>query len=230
MCSGARRALVACASAVCLTTVAPAAGARLAAAPAPLFTLDMLLTVSPELPDVSRQVLLGEATRIWARERVALRWPPARGGTTRPDAPLRVLVVARADAAVVEDGRWAVAELVPFTDGRGLAIASIGSARRVVAAAGTREILEPPGTGDHRLGLVLGRAVAHEIGHFLLATGTHADRGLMRATIQAGEFAALRGEAFDLDTDASAWLRARLPDGLPAADQARTASFSYGVR
>jgi hypothetical protein len=52
----------------------------------------------------------------------------------------------------------------------------------------------------------------------------------MRATIQADEFAGFRGEAFDLDTDASQWLRARLPEGLPAPDRARTASFSYGVR
>jgi hypothetical protein len=36
---------------------------------------------------------------------------------------------------------------------------------------------------------VLGRAVAHEIGHYLLATATHANRGLMRASIDASEFA-----------------------------------------
>ena len=38
---------------------------------------------------------------------------------------------------------------------------------------------------EQRLGLVLGRAVSHEIGHYLLQTNTHATRGLMRARIAA---------------------------------------------
>lgn len=206
--------------------------ARAAAEPpnTPQFALDVLLTISRELPEVSRHTLAAEAARIWQRERVTLRWPAVRGGAERPDAPLRVLVIARAESAVIEDERWAVAELVPHADGRALALASISGARRVLDAAATPRLLELPVVTERRLGLVLGRAIAHEIGHFLLATATHADRGLMRATIDASEFAAFNGDSFALDRDASRWIRARLRHGLPPAEQPRTASFSYTTR
>ena len=35
--------------------------------------------------------------------------------------------------------------------------------------------------------VLMGRAIAHEIGHLLLGTNGHADRGLMRARWSAGE-------------------------------------------
>jgi hypothetical protein len=57
---------------------------------------------------------------------------------------------------------------------------------------------------------VLGRALAHEIGHFLLGTRTHAERGLMRAQFTAKEFVDLRPGTFTLDTKATAWLARRV--------------------
>jgi hypothetical protein len=73
---------------------------------------------------------------------------------------------------------------------------------------------------------VLGRAVAHEIGHFLLATVTHAESGLMRASIDAREFAGMDGAAFRLDHDASQWLRQRLTSSA-AGTTRRAEGFSY---
>jgi hypothetical protein len=35
---------------------------------------------------------------------------------------------------------------------------------------------------DHLIGQVLGRAIAHELGHYMLASAEHAPIGLMRAT------------------------------------------------
>jgi hypothetical protein len=67
--------------------------------------------------------------------------------------------------------------------------------------------MEPERLTHQRLGVVLGRAVAHEIGHFLLATPTHAASGLMRARIAAADFADLREGGFFLDRRASHWLR-----------------------
>ena len=48
------------------------------------------------------------------------------------------------------------------------------------------------------LGRAMGRALAHEVGHYLLASKTHSPRGLMRATLTAMQlFSPLRA---DLDT------------------------------
>jgi len=56
---------------------------------------------------------------------------------------------------------------------------------------------------------VLGRALAHEIGHYLLDTHTHARTGLMRPNFNALEFTDLRNSTFALDHAAAAWLRTR---------------------
>ena len=193
--------------------------------------LHVLLTVSASLPSTSRQVLASEAERIWRSEGVEIEWKVPGLAAESSDAPLRVMVVSRQQQAVREESQWPVAELLPEATPRALAIASIPSAQRVVdeaARAMTPADRETP--PDYRLGLVLGRAVAHEIGHFLLATGTHAERGLMRARIDSREFAAMKGEAFRLDRDASRWLRQRLTSPSLAIPVSGAAGFSYAFR
>lgn len=63
---------------------------------------------------------------------------------------------------------------------------------------------------------VLGRAVAHEIGHFLLQSNTHAANGLMRARIDAQEFADPSRISFRLDQETQRQLsRSRSPVEIP---------------
>jgi hypothetical protein len=189
----------------------------------PLFSLRAPLTVAPDLPAVSKRLLISEAERIWKREGVALEWPT---GPADVSASLRVLVIARREAVMRGSERWPVAELVPQTDQRALAIASIASAERVLdeASAG-RQLLVPPESTEYRLGVVLGRAVAHEIGHYLLATATHAEHGLMRAAIDAHEFADPAARTFGLDGTAGDWLRRHLRTA--SADAASRSPFRY---
>jgi hypothetical protein len=185
---------------------------RAAAAPSQqLFSLAALLTMAPDLPGISRSVLVSEAERIWRREGVALKWAVPRGDE-RPSAALRVLVISRREAlATQEKGAWTVGELVPHSGQRALAIASIAGAERVVERSGSQFLfLDRPEFTQYQLGVVLGRAVAHEIGHYLLATATHADHGLMRAAIDAKEFADPSAKTFALDDIAGQWLRRRL--------------------
>lgn len=222
----ATNAMVMAALIVALPLVLPRAVPSAAAgSPAPLFSLSALLSIAPDLPAVSKRVMVGEAERIWKREGVRLRWTATRGQLP-PNAALRVLVIERREAVRSDDAaEWTVGELVPHAGRRALAIASIAGAERVLAQASSRapSLLDAPELAQHRLGVVLGRAVAHEIGHFLLATATHADRGLMRAIIDAQEFADPGARTFALDDTAGAWLRQRLSqtDGSPPG------SFTY---
>ena len=194
--SGVVLAIVIVTAPLALPRAVPSATAQ---TPGPLFALSALISTSPDLPVLSRSVLVAEAERIWKREGVALRWSAAPE-SGRPSAALS------GDETI-----WRVGELVPHAGQRALAIASIAGAERVVAASGNRvALLDRPEGAQYRLGVVLGRVVAHEIGHYLLATATHADRGLMRAAIDAREFADPGARTFALDGAAGAWLRAGL--------------------
>ena len=189
--------------------------------------LHVLLTVSSELAPAARQTLITEAERIWQREQVNIDW--ARPGSIGEpaDSPLRVLVVAQPERRTAASARnWPVAELITEATPRAVAIASIDGAQRVVNEATPHQRIDAR-TRDLQLGLVLGRAVAHEIGHFLLATSTHARSGLMRATVDAREFTAASGDSFRLDRDASRWLRQRRTTALTPLTAIRERGFSY---
>jgi hypothetical protein len=175
---------------------------------------------------MSRAALVREAERIWSHEHVRIEWSRPGHTVEHPDAPLRVLVISRPELDSQAQRGWPVAELVPEARPRAIAFAWISGAERVVDEAARSDVIDARAPRDYRLGLVLGRAVAHEIGHFLLATGTHAERGLMRASVDAREFAGLGGETFRLDPDASQWLRRRLNASQPIGEL-RSESFSY---
>ena len=206
---------------VCASLLA-AAGAPLAAGGerAGPVRLRVALTTSMTLPDGVRAVVMREVRDIWKSEGVEITWevfaPSARG--------LRVLVVSGSGASAEREGHhWPVAELLRDGHGEPLAVASVAAARRVLEAAGVDG--EPAAMGKNRLGIVLGRAVAHEIGHYLLNTRGHARHGLMRARIDARDFADLRDGGFGLDDDAALWARTALT--RESADALRLARFVY---
>lgn len=173
------------------------------AAPATELGVRVRLIVAHDLPASTQATLTREAETIWRRAGVQLEWltPTDDPSDTRP--VLRVLV-GRLLATTRPGDAWPVGELLPSQEGDRLAIASITAAERVLATAGREE---PDALAAHRLGLVLGRTIAHEIGHYLFGTASHARRGLMRAQIDPRDFADLRDGGFDLDGIANRWLR-----------------------
>jgi hypothetical protein len=202
-----------------LTAMVAPPSAR-AGAPAAVL-IDVRMTASTDVPARVAAVLEAEAEAIWRRAGVHLRWPSAPRDSPAA-ASLRVLVLQR-ETGSTTGHTWAVGELLEDQAGQHFAVVSTTAARRVVALAGHEG--EPQALSDRRLGVVLGRAVAHEIGHFLLATRGHARSGLMRAHIDVTDFVDLRSGGFHLDRDAGNWIRARPPHAL---DPRQTlARFSY---
>ena len=57
----------------------------------------------------------------------------------------------------------------------------------------------PPGEVDTLLGRMLGRALAHELGHYLLRSPTHTRSGLMRGDRTVQEFLAPGRLGFEVD-------------------------------
>jgi len=199
----------------------------LLASEASSLVLNLHFTSSDSLSIASRRALMAEAESIWKRGHVRLNWL-RDSNEAEEGAILRVLVVARPVPRGTEYSPWTVAELLRLGGSRATAIASTIGARRIIDE-GRRELLqEPIALEDYRLGLVLGRAVSHEIGHYLLQTNTHATRGLMRARIDAREFADLRSGSFRLDHAAEAHLAILAAKGTLSSEA--TSPFSYPGR
>jgi len=214
---------------VMVAGVSPAAAEE--SRPESTLSLEVLLTVAPSLPEAARAPFLDEVTAIWKSQGVKIEWlsttewlcPTAnrtRGGR------LRILVFPTSQSAHSERNALPVAELLRPESGHAVAIAYISAAKRIVENARPR--FPPLTVLDHyRLGLVLGRAVAHEIGHYLLDTHTHARRGLMRSRFDSREFSDLRPGAFALDRVAAQWLKERFLRQAEVAHVAQPARFSY---
>lgn len=173
----------------------------------PVSRVEVFLTTAPTLPSAVREALMEEASAIWQRQHVRIDWLPSND--TRPLAQnrLRAMIVERRATPVRVDGPFAVGELVRSSNSHPIALISIERAEWLVASARSSGGSELTTLDEQRLGVVLGRALAHEIGHFLLDTPTHARNGLMRPQFDAVEFTDLREGTFSLDAAAAHWLR-----------------------
>ena len=192
-----------------------------------LARVEVALTAAPTLSNAARSALMAEASTIWRNQGIAIEWVPATAPSTPSQLRLRVLVVERRPTGGAPGEAFTVGELVRPPNGHAIAMMSIQSAQRLLASVRGRAGYDLILVDEQRLGLVLGRALAHEIGHFLLETHTHARAGLMRPQFTALEFTDRRDQTFALDQTASAWLKTRLdPDAAAGASARQT--FAYG--
>lgn len=189
--------------------------------PDEIVSLPIRLAAWDGLAPISSRALRTEAAAIWHRSGIDLHWLTSEAA----DPSLRVLVSPQAVATHGGQAQWTLGELLRFDDQAAIAVVSIAGAQRIVDQSRQSRVFDVGDQRDYRLGVVLGRAVAHEVGHFLLRTNTHATSGLMRATINAHEFADISSRAFGLDEAAQAHL-AR----LSAAPLSQAPLFSYASR
>jgi hypothetical protein len=200
-------------------------GVRARAADSAAFQVAM--TIDTGLADTARAALVHEVEAIWRDAGVRLIWVDAG------DAALRVSV-GRRSLASRHDGSWVVGELRRSENGQAVATASVTRAELVLRAAGSsRSHVLPDAVVQHRLGTVLGRAVAHEIGHYLLDSGAHTTHGLMRAAFQPRDFTDLRSGSFELDDESQRRIHERLGARLTTiarADRAPLAGSTRSIR
>lgn len=80
------------------------------------------------------------------------------------------------------------------------------------SAAGLGRSIErmPPREVDVTLGRLLGRALAHELGHYLLRSASHTSRGLMRGDRTIREFIATGRRGFEVNPAQRATVAARI--------------------
>jgi hypothetical protein len=165
-----------------------------------------LAVSSDALPRATLDAALAEAAAIWRPYRVVVDARPcdASAGFTA------VISVSIRRTARTADPIWrmplgalAFRDGVPFP-----AIAVfVDEVVRIVAAAGvhgTSELTWPPALRDHIVGRVIGRVLAHEIGHFLLRDMRHTPTGLMRTTHSGADLVSPLRHRFGLTKEAAA--------------------------
>src|SRR5688572_31184186 len=155
---------------ICFLTVLAAEGQILRAEradslPPPLIHLDVLLTTADTLPASALTALVRETESIWLRHGVAIRWLPPNDASPPGQYRLRALIVAKR-AIPAARGAFAIGELVGSTGSHPVAFVSIEDARRLVNSARVSMGYDLVVLEERRLGITLGRALAHEIGHF----------------------------------------------------------------
>jgi hypothetical protein len=172
------------------------------------------LVLDARLPASVSRAALEEAAAIWAPYGVTIASPETPAPCPMPDALEAVLTVRIEDTTA-----WTSVWSGPFASIRflnGVPETTIrlhyGNLTRLGLAAlvldGAREPQWPRTLRDRVLARMIGRVVAHEIGHWLLRTRGHSATGLMRAVQGVGELAEPGRTGFRLDPKDVARLRA----------------------
>ena len=181
-----------------------------AAGPAQQHSIRLGMVVDDRVSPAARYLTatIAEADAIWRPHGVSVML--ARAGDLAPDVIRLALTfepvprVPRQKAAL--GSIWFDEEGLP---GNVLAVdlsAVTGSIRQSLVGGRVFEQWPP----DLMTGRALGRVLAHEIGHYVLASPAHARTGLMRAVFNSRDLAAWDRRHFALDDGARARLQARL--------------------
>lgn len=138
-----------------------------------------------------------EVGDIWAAQAVRIHWSCAE-----TSACVRVVIDRPASMlpATGWEEQWNVAATrVVSGQVSGPIYVSVDAAERVVRAASPP--YSTPALAGNMVTRVIGRALAHELAHFLLNTRVHSRQGLLRARFKADDFVSPGLEGFRLDDE-----------------------------
>jgi hypothetical protein len=168
-------------------------------------TLTLHLVDRAGLSRGTREELMREAPVPWREAGVEVRWAIDEGAATGGPEDLYVIVTRDVDAGPRGAGRPLARPLasILFVDGQPTTQvqAYVAEVERLAATVRVddKPWLEHPRFLRERLiGRVLGRAVAHEVGHYLFASASHAPGGLMRARHPIERLLTSSGAAFQV--------------------------------
>jgi hypothetical protein len=153
------------------------------------------LSIKDYLSGPAFTTLRDEAARIWLRHGVELTWAypaPARCDTVVPvlfdEEQVRRLAGRKRD----------VLALTEFAGASRRIYVSAQRAFEMVGQIRRSSPLETIGERDYRQGTLIGRALAHELGHVLLSTLDHSASGLMRPVFGAKDALSVDARATEL--------------------------------
>ncbi len=150
------------------------------------------------------RLMMGEVSRIWEPYGVDVCWEGVVGRCTGWQVRFRVSIADSLPHISAAPGANPTLGQIMFTpDGPGTDISlSVDAARSLVlqATLGDRPLADWPAHSEEVLvPRVLGRALAHEIGHYLLGSRAHSRFGLMAASYRANQVTFGSSSRFRLD-------------------------------
>jgi hypothetical protein len=176
------------------------------------FTIDV---VAPEgMSEASMSEIRAEADAIWRQAGVTFEWRRATSHDG-PAHPGRLYVT-------IDDRRRHAADnpatlgWITFVDDRpapSIHLSRAGAEDLLLGSEGRRD--GPGGIRELLIERALGRALAHELGHYLLRTKGHSRHGLMRANWPSEQLFGIRRVGFELTAEqrkaAARHVRSSLP-------------------
>jgi len=174
-------------------------------------TISVSVRATPNIPRALIAQTLDEASAIWRTADVAFAWEIADvidGGSREragpPSASCPSLCVTLDEDAGPERGTSLAIGWIVFDDAgaptRNIHLSFANAMALIRAAEGVGAVSRMTVLEVRTLiSRALGRALAHELGHYLLASKTHAAAGLMRASQSASEFLGPQRDAFAID-------------------------------
>jgi hypothetical protein len=183
----------------------------LRAAPPCAVALDVSLEAPMPWGAVEWRLFTREVDRVWTPYGVTICWnvggDSCRGFAVR----LRVFVADVLPPSVPTSAPPVVGRILFYGDEAGTEIfLSIEGGRHLVthATLGGRKVGDWPGAiAEHLLPAVMGRALAHELGHFLLGSQRHSRAGLMAAQFRPDQVSFGGDSEFQLSGDAARAVR-----------------------
>jgi hypothetical protein len=171
-----------------------------------------------------------EASRLWARYGVQLAWLERRSDCARLTAPatcLFLILSRRLGSSGAAPPALGQVEFAP--DGQPYPEIRIAYDTVATMLARRDRRFGPDGPMLFRalvVGRALGRVAAHEIGHVVIGSRTHAATGLMRRSFDANDLSSWSSHGFSLSPLETAAIAARLTsrDSLMALSPASGAS------
>jgi hypothetical protein len=165
-----------------------------------------------------RRALMQETTALWQPCGVHLMWVQSTVARALPRPTLALEVVSdNRESAAGRKSALVRLGSTSFRDADGSAEPalrlSVPSVQRLVDEtkwAGRPVADWPPAIRQELIGRALGRVLAHEIGHFLLAWRLHTPRGLMRAQFNGTELVDPDRRMFTMPADLLPRLQAHL--------------------
>jgi hypothetical protein len=176
---------------IAMLIMAPVAAPPHTARSRPQLVLVVRQETKPRLSDETLRRIGAEVAAVWRPYLDVALHPAESLAPYRGDDALRVILTDRqADGPTGPGLGW-----IDFVDGEPARTitASVTAAKALAGRgfwAGRTVSAWPPGLGDIFLVRALGRAIAHEVGHYVLRSKAHTTAGLMRATFTAEELMA----------------------------------------
>lgn len=188
----------------------------------PIATLAVLvITVTAQTPAVTPTLVnhvIEEVDAIWKPAGLSIVWNRQPG----VEPSLHVTIGPSRGSASSRDASEPLG-WIPFEANRPQPNIYVSLANTIDLLQNSRGVVGhttgmPIAERETYVGRAMGRALAHEIGHYLLASRDHTRAGLMKATRTAAEFFAIDHVRFDVSTTERAIVEQRLNAAVVVAD------------